>query len=127
MQSMVKKIVVAALAGSIVLFIWGGFSHMVLFVGAGFKRLPNEDQLIQTLKTNTNKEGLFFFPSREFRHSTVGGDPFSASKLVIQFVSNFFTALIAAFIAASVSAGFWRRVGGSGDIQDSPEAFGMIY
>jgi hypothetical protein len=133
MQRTVKKIVGAALVGSVVMFIWGGFSHMVLFVGAGFKHLPNEDNLIATLKTNKDEQGLYFFPGKEFRHSTkeedlawenkfrngpaglivykaVGGDPFSAGKLIIQFLSNFSSVLIAAFIAASVSAGYWRRV-----------------
>ena len=133
MKIAVKKIVSAALVASVVMFIWGGFSHMVLFVGAGFKRLPDEDKLIESLKTSKNEQGLDFFPSKEFRHSTkeqdaaweskfrngpagllvfraVGGNPFSAGKLVTQFLSNFSSVLIAAFIAASVCAGFWRRV-----------------
>lgn len=115
------------------MFIWGGFSHMVLFVGAGFKHLPDEDKLIETLKTNKDEQGLYFFPSKDFRHSTkeqdvvwenkfrngpagllvfraVGGNPFSVGKLGIQFLSNLSSVLIAVFIAASVCAGFWRRV-----------------
>jgi hypothetical protein len=115
------------------MFIWGGLSHMVIFIGAGFRQLPNEDKLIETLKANKEEQGLYFFPGKDFRHSTkeqdaawenrfrngpagllvfraVGGNPFSAGKLVIQFLSNFSSALIAAFIAASVCAGFWRRV-----------------
>ena len=106
---------------------------MVLFVGAGFKRLPNEDQLIETLKTNKDEEGLYFFPSKDFRHSTkeqdgvwenkfrngpaglivykaVGGNPFSTNKLVVQFLSNLMSVLIAAIIAASLFGSFWRRV-----------------
>lgn len=130
---MVKKIVIAALLGGVVMFVWGGFSHMVLFIGAGFKRLPYEDKLIELLKANKNEEGLYFFPGKDLRHSTkeedaiwegkfrngpagllvfraVGGDPFSAGKLVRQFVSNLVSALIAAIIAASIFGGFWRRV-----------------
>jgi hypothetical protein len=133
MEIAVKKIVGAALVGSLVLFAWGGFSHMVLFIGAGFKRLPNEDELIGSLKAGKSGEGLYFFPSKDLRHSTteedriwenkfrtrpagllvfraVGGSPFSAGKLGVQFLSNLLSALIAAFVAASVGAGFWRRV-----------------
>ena len=133
MQSVIKKILGAALLGSIVMFVWGGFSHLVLFVGAGFRRLPDEDKLIELLKTEKNEQGLYFFPSKEFRHSTkeqdmvweskfrngpagllvfraIGGNPFSAEKLVIQFLSNLSSVLIAAFIAAALYAGFWRRV-----------------
>ena len=130
---MVKKIVSAALLGSLVMFAWGGFSHMVLFVGAGFKRLPDEDKLIESLKTNKNEQGLYFFPSKDFKHSTkeqdaiwetkfrngpagllvfraMGGNPFSAAKLVTQFISNLASTLIATFIAASLCGGFWKRV-----------------
>ena len=133
MQILVKKIVGAALLGSIVLFIWGGFSHMVLFVGAGFKRLPDEDQLIHSLKANKDEQGLYFFPSKDLKHSTkeqdaiweakfrngpagllvfraVGGNPFSVAKLATQFISNLTSALIAALIAASLCGGFWKRV-----------------
>lgn len=133
MQVMVKKIVIAALLGGVVMFVWGGFSHMVLLIGAGFKRLPDEDKLIELLKTNKNEEGLYFFPGKDLRHSTkeedaiwegkfrngpagllvfraVGGDPLSAGKLGKQFMSNLTSALIAAFIAASVYGGFWKRV-----------------
>jgi hypothetical protein len=133
MQIAVKKVVGAALLGAIVMFVWGGFSHMVLFVGAGFKHLAEEDKLIESLKAGKDEQGLYFFPGREFRHSTkeqdvvwenkfrtgpagllvfraAGGNPFSAGKLGIQFLSNLSSVLIAAFIAAAVSAGFWKRV-----------------
>lgn len=133
MHIVIKKIVCAALLGSVVLFIWGGFSHMVLFVGAGFQHLPDEDKLIGLLKTNNNEQGLYFFPGKNFRHSTreqdmawenkfrngpaglivfraVGGNPFSAGKLIVQYLSNLMSVLIAAFIAASACGGFWRRV-----------------
>ena len=133
MQTRIKKIVGATLLGGIVLFVWGGFSHMVLFVGAGFRRLPDEDKLIETLKVDKDEGGLYFFPSKDLRHSTKeedaiwenkfrngptgllvfkakGGEPFSGAKLGTQFLGNLASALIAAFIAAAVGAGFWRRV-----------------
>lgn len=123
----------AALLGGIVLFMWGGFSHMVLFVGAGFKRLPGEDKLIETLKVDKDVDGLYFFPSKDLRHSTkeedaswedkfrngptgllvfkaAGGEPFSAAKMGTQFLSNLASAVIATLIAASLWVGFWRRV-----------------
>ena len=115
------------------MFVWGGFSHMVLFVGAGFKRLPDEDKLIETLKSNGNEQGLYFFPGKDFKHSTkeqnsiwetkfrngpagllvfraVGGNPFSGAKLATQFTSNLASALIATLVASSLCAGFRKRV-----------------
>lgn len=106
---------------------------MVLFIGAGFKHFSGEDDLIGSLKTSKDEQGLYFFPGKDFRHSTkeqdeawenkfrngpvgllvfraAGGNPFSAGKLVTQYLSNLLSVLIAAFIAASVYAGFWRRV-----------------
>jgi len=133
MQDLLKKIIGAALVGGVVLFVWGGLSHMVFFIGAGFKRLPDEDRLIGSLKTGKDQGGLYFFPSKDLRHSTkeedriwedkfrngpagllvfraVGGNPFSAGKLVRQFVSSLVSAFIAAVIGASVFGGFWKRV-----------------
>jgi hypothetical protein len=40
----------------------------------------------------------------------VGGSPFSSAKLVLQYMSNLISALIAAFMAASLYAGFRKRV-----------------
>ena len=133
MQTRIKKIVGATLLGGIVLFVWGGFSHMVLFVGAGFRRLPDEDKLIETLKVDKDEGGLYFFPSKDLRHSTKeedaiwenkfrngpagllvfkaeGGEPFSGAKLGRQLASSLVSAGIAALIALAVSAGFWKRV-----------------
>ena len=130
---MVKKFVAAVLLGTVVLFVWGGFSHMVLFVGAGFQRLPDEDRLIESLKSSRDEQGLYFFPGKDLQHSTkeedavweskfrsgpagllvfraVGGSPFSAVKLVTQLLSNLASVLIAAFIAASLRGGFWKGV-----------------
>lgn len=130
---MVKKMVIAAMLGSVVMFVWGGFSHMVLFVGAGFKHLSDEDKLIESLKASKDEQGLYFFPGKDFKGSTkeqdmiwetkfrngpagllvfraVGGNPFSGAKLATQYISNLTSALIAAFIAASLCAGFWHRV-----------------
>jgi hypothetical protein len=131
MQIGIKKMVGAVLVGGLVLFIWGGFSHMVLFVGAGFKRLPDEDRLIKSFRTD--EQGLYFFPSKDLRHSTkeedaiwedkfrngptgllvfkaAGGEPFSGAKMGTQFLSSLVSALIAALIAASLVGGFWKRV-----------------
>ena len=133
MQIAGKKFVGTVLVATVVMFVWGGLSHMVLFVGAGFKRLPEEDQLIELLRTRKSEEGLYFFPSKDLRHSTkeedmawenkfrngpagllvyraVGGEPFSPSKLGTQFLSNLASVVLAAFVAASICAGFWRRV-----------------
>jgi hypothetical protein len=60
----------ATVVGSLVLFIWGGFSHTVLFVGAGFTALPNEKAIVDTLSDSLHKPGLYFFPGKNFRQAS---------------------------------------------------------
>jgi hypothetical protein len=128
-----KRILLAAVLGSVALFLWGGLSHTVLLIGAGFSSLPDEDTVLKTLSSSVKEEGLYFFPSKDFRHSTpeqeaawrekfrtgptgmiiyrpVGGEPFSVSKLLVQLLSNFATALVVSFVASMIAASYWTRV-----------------
>ncbi|HVI49263.1 MAG TPA: hypothetical protein VM802_30640 [Chitinophaga sp.] len=128
-----KRIMTAAISGCIVLFIWGAFSHMILFIGAGFTPMPNEDTVIRTLENVLPKQGLYFFPGKDFRRTTseqelaferkfrtgpvgmiiyrpVGGPPLSLNKLTTQFMGNFITSLIIAFIVSLMAAPYWKRV-----------------
>lgn len=128
-----KKLFIATVLGGLTLFIWGGLSHSVIFIGTGFKQLPNEDKVIETLKTNIPEQGLYFFPGKDFRNSTeeqelafetkfrtgpagmliyrpIGGSPFSADKLLTQFFSNLLSVFIAVLIASMIYAGYWTRV-----------------
>ncbi len=128
-----KRVFIAAATGCVILFIWGALSHLVLFIGSGFTPLPNEDNTLKTLESSLPKQGLYFFPGKDFRHSTkeqetafqqkfrtgpvgiivyrpVGGDPFSAQKLFTQLASNFITTFILAFIATFIQLPYWKRV-----------------
>jgi hypothetical protein len=132
-QSKIKRMLLATISGCVVMFIWGGLSHLVIFVGAGFKPLPNEDVIIETLKSSIPEQGLYFFPGKDFRHSNseqesvwdkkfrfgpvglliyrpVGGNPFSANKLLTQLGSNFISVFIATLITSLILASYWRRV-----------------
>lgn len=124
---------IATLLGGLTMFIWGGFSHLVLFVGTGFKPLPNEDKVIEVLKINIPEQGLYFFPGKDFRNSNkkqdaifdnkfrngpvgllvyrpIGGNPFKLSKLITQLISNLLSVFIAALIASLLFTGYWKRV-----------------
>ena len=103
-----KKVLLAAFAGSITMFIWGTLSHMFLITGIGYKPLPNENKIMQTLKDTISEKGLYFFPGKDFKNTTpdeekqwlnkyeygpvglliyrpIGGNPFSAKKLAVQY------------------------------------------
>jgi hypothetical protein len=128
-----KKLIVACLLGCFTMFIWGGVSHMMIFIGTGFKPLPHEDKVIAALKSNIAEQGLYFFPGKDFRNSTkeqdavfeskfrsgpvgllvyrpVGGTPLDTNKLVIQFVSNLLSVFIAVLIVSVINTGYWKRV-----------------
>lgn len=128
-----KKWIIATLLGGLTMFVWGGFSHLVLFIGTGFKPLPNEEKVLEVLKASIDEKGLYFFPGKDFENTTreqdavfegkfrtgpagllvyrpIGGDPFAASKLVNQFISNLFAVFIAVVIASLIYAGYWKRV-----------------
>jgi hypothetical protein len=128
-----KRTFLAALLGGVALFVWAGLSHSVLLIGTGFSPLPEEDEIVSTLISSIKEKGLYFFPGKDFRHSTpeqettwlerfrtgpagmiiyrpVGGEPFSASKLLIQLLASFVTASIISFIVSLMAASYWERV-----------------
>ena len=133
-HSKLKRIASAAVLGTLIMFIWGGFSHLVLFIGAGFSPLPNEDKVIETLKSSIPAQGLYFFPGKDFRkkysedeesafankfqfgpvgmiiYRPVGGNPLSSQKLITQLISNFLSSLTASFVASLLLATYWKRV-----------------
>jgi hypothetical protein len=127
------KLLVATLLGSLTMFIWEGFSHVVLFTDMGSTLIPNEAELREVVKTNIAGNGLYAFsgaglgdPSERqeaafedrLRTGTVGilgyrppgGNPFSARKLITQFLGNVLSVLIAVQVASLIRAGYWRRV-----------------
>jgi hypothetical protein len=128
-----KRILIAAILGCVVIFIWGAFSHLLLLTGSGFTPLPNEENVIKTLESAIPKKGLYFFPGKDFRQSTkeqdaaflekfrtgpvgilvyrpVGGNPLAPGKLLTQLASDFITTLILSLIGSLVVLPYWQRV-----------------
>ena len=129
-----KKIVLAALAGGLVLFIWGAVSHMLLPLGeAGLKNLPNEESVLTALGSSISEPGLYFYPGLDMKNATKedqaawaekiksgpsglllyrpsGGEAMSPRQLGSELLSNIFAAWIAAIVVAMISAPFGRRV-----------------
>jgi len=55
------RIILAGIAGGVVLFIWGAFSHMVLPFGEiGIKSMPNEAPVMAAMRSNITEPGLYF-------------------------------------------------------------------
>jgi hypothetical protein len=126
---MMKRILVAGLLGGLVLFAWGAISHMALPIGkVGLGGLPNEAAVLPGLKA-IPEPGLFFFPWEEdpkrleerarvgpFGFIVVdpdGRELMTPGQLIVEFLSNFAAALLAALLlalAAPSLAGYGMRV-----------------
>ena len=60
------KILIGAVVGAVVMFIWGFAAHMVTPLGqAGWKRLPDEPAVRTALKESIPEPGLYMFPGHE--------------------------------------------------------------
>ncbi len=129
-----KRLVLAVLAGTMVMFVWGAVSHLLLFKGAGFSRLPQEDRIIGELRRSIPQTGSTSFRaliSAEKRrpqrlppgkpssarvragmivYHPAGSAPVSGKKLLVQFLSHLMGAVVATFIASLIQARYWTRV-----------------
>lgn len=128
-----KQLILATLCSCLVMFMWGGLSHLVLFKGTGFKSLPNDEELVKMLSKNVKEPGLYLFPGIDFNnhrkeylaawekkfrngpvgmvvYRPIGGDPFAVSKLVIQFTCTLISVFVAVIIISQTAASYWKRV-----------------
>jgi hypothetical protein len=133
MRSRNKAIGVAVLAATLTMFVWGGFSHMVLITGIGYSRLPDEERTVRALESSIAADGLYYFPGTDLRGSANpderaawerrfragptgfivyhprGGDPFSWSKLGTQLLSHLVAVLLAAFVIVRIQGSRIQR------------------
>lgn len=125
-----KRIIIAAIAGGIVFFIWSATMHMLPVGMMGITSLP--DPALETLKTTVPDSGLYFFPGvvknptpeqqKEWEAKlvsgpygimayTVGGSAaMSPKQLVSELLTNIVAAFLAACIVAMIPATYGKRV-----------------
>jgi hypothetical protein len=127
---MAKRILLAGVLGGLALFMWGGLAHMVLGLGeVGIQYLPQQQRMMDALKTATSQSGMYFFPQRDqggnvpavqaggpwgilIYHSS-GASGMRPGQLVNECILNIVVALFAAFLL-SLAAGlnsYPKRVG----------------
>jgi len=128
------RFALAVLAGGVVMFIWGGISHMSLFKGAGFSHLANDEVVATDLSRSIPRDGLYFLPSPDFSgpegdaeaaaleakarkgptgmivFHREGSELVSGRKLSIQFFSELLAAAIGALVLSRFAASYWLRV-----------------
>lgn len=123
-------VLLAGIAGGVVLFIWGALSHMVLGTGdIGIRTIPNEDALITAMQSSLQEPGVYIFPAEgmETRQPTPeqmkrweekysrgptgmlvyqpgGATPWDPKQFLTELLADIGAALIAAFLLNSAVA-----------------------
>jgi hypothetical protein len=127
------RLIIAAVLGGIVMFMWGAFSHMVLnMYGTSMKQAPNEAAVMAALKENIKEPGWYFVPGMDMTrqptdeemaaftekhkagptaaiiYNPTGSDIMTPTQLGTELVSNIAAAFMAALILSFAAVGFFR-------------------
>ena len=129
-----NRIAIAAVAGGIVMFLWGAVSHMLTPLGeAGMKSMPSEEPVLAALESNVPEPGLYFFPGMDDRARSTdegqkewqaryaagpsglmvyhpqGGETMNGNLLGIELLADILAVAVAAW-AASHARTYGRRL-----------------
>jgi hypothetical protein len=129
------RIVLAAILGGLLMFVWGAASHVVLpFEREALKRMPDEATVLSTLGRDLVAPGMYFFPWTDMSGKATpeqqkawqqqiasgpsglliykpnGGESMSPRQLVSEFISNVLAAFFGALLLVQLPGGFGRRV-----------------
>lgn len=129
------RIVLAAIVGGFLMFVWGAVSQRVLpFAHDALKPIPTEGIVLSTLGGNLTAPGMYAFPwmdlsgkaapaeQQEWNQKLAsgpsglliyrpnGGESMSPRQLVSEFVSSVLAAFLGALILVQLPGGFPRRV-----------------
>jgi hypothetical protein len=129
-----QKRLIATVTDAVTMFVWGGFSPMVLLKGAGFNRVSDAERIVSALRTSLPGDGLYFLPSIDIRgnpsaeetaawearfragptgmivYHSAGDAPVSRKKLSVQFLSHTLGAGVVSYLLSLTVAMYWRRI-----------------
>ena len=134
------RLIMGALLGGFVLFMWGAVSHMMLPIGTmGMKLGSGDDSAVASAMQQrfTQGEGVYITPGFDkaqqgdeaamtawaekakagpyalvmYHPDGVASDPTMMRQLPIEFATNFFCALLASILIAAIGGSYLRRVG----------------
>ncbi len=127
------RIILAALLGGLIMFLYGALSHMVFQIGeADLKTLPDEVSSASAIGELTDADGMYFFPAmpkgklsdaereawtKRYTEGPTGmliiskqGRPaMSPKQLGGELISNILCAFLAAMFAAQLTGGILKR------------------
>lgn len=130
-----RRWVIGTLAGAVTVFVWGAISHMVLFTGIDFTRMPDDERIVSMLRVSLMRNGLYFYPSIGLRgkptaeeeaawegrsragptgivvYRAAGDAPVSPKKMSVQALSHLLAAGIVSYVFSLTIATYWTCVG----------------
>ena len=124
------RVLLAGIAGGVVLFVWGALSHMVLGLGeVGVKIIHNEDAVLTAMQSSIQEPGFYFFPGEGMEtgeptaeqqkrweekysrgptgvliYQPQGGKPWDPMQFLTELAADIGAALIAAFLLSAAAA-----------------------
>ncbi len=109
-----KYVAVGAIVGGIVLFLWGAVTHALLPQPLHF--FTDEAAVIQTIRINAPENGIYLGPHGIFASVALRADLADKSQhiapnLLLQFLSDTFSALLLALLIAKLPGGVSSRAG----------------
>ncbi len=129
------RITVAAIVGGIIVFVWSAIAHMATPLGtAGLSVLPNEEPVLQSLRANIPRSGLYLFPGADMSgkitaeerkaweakvrsgpkgllfYTASGAEFLSPRQLIAELISNILAAAVAAILLSFMAAPYITKV-----------------
>jgi hypothetical protein len=125
-----KRIILAAILGGLIVFIWSAVAHIVTPLGRmGLSVMDNEAPVTDAIRANVPKSGMYFFPGMDMSKeppadyadkyrkgptglmvvSIGGAEMMSPKQLGAELLTNIVGAYIAAILAAMMVGTMMRR------------------
>jgi len=83
------RILLAGILGGIAMFVWNFVGHAVLPLGeVGVREMPNEQAVLDAMKTNLTENGLYHFPGRGLGPNATREEKSDAMKRLMEKVET---------------------------------------
>ena len=130
-----KRILLGAVAGGLIVFAWSALLHMATPLGmAGINVLPGEESVLAAVRANVREDGFYFFPAAGMSPDMTpeqheawaermrtgpsgimvvhpqGTEPMSPRQFVYELLFDILAALVVAIGLAHAAAPYGRRV-----------------
>lgn len=129
------RLIIAAILGGIVMFMWSAAAHMGLGIfDSSMKQVPNEAAVMDAMKANITEPGFYFIPGMDMSktpsdeemaaftakhkggptatiiYQSTGSDIMTPRQLGTELASNIAAALVVGLILTFAAVGFGRGV-----------------